>query len=150
MSVEIYTQQEYATRDIGFVSDGYQKITDILFSLDFKKEGRHFYRDDIEIAIEIPDNYLAGDYSKVNKVQIDDDGHYVYLISAEDIILDRLRAAVHWYSEEDSIWAFRLLSRNFTHVDLDYLRNRTETKSEREVLEEWIEQLERDFPSTSE
>ncbi|WP_346200637.1 hypothetical protein NSQ96_04545 [Caldifermentibacillus hisashii] len=43
-----------------------------------------------------------------------------------------------------------MLSRNFTHVDLDYLRNRTETKSEREVLEEWIEQLERDFPSTSE
>jgi hypothetical protein len=58
----------------------------------------------------------------------------------EDIILDRLRAAVHWYSEEDSIWAFRLLSRNFTHVDLDDLRNRTETKTEREVLEEWIEQ----------
>lgn len=140
LSVEIYTQQEYATRDIDFVSDGYQKITDILFSLDFKKEGRHFYRDDIEIAIEIPDNYLAGDYSKVNKVQIDDDGHYVYLISAEDIILDRLRAAVHWHSEEDSIWAFRLLSRNFTHVDLDDLRNRTETKTEREVLEEWIEQ----------
>ncbi len=42
LSVEIYTQNDDSTRDIDFVSDGYHIIEDILFSLGFKKEDRHF------------------------------------------------------------------------------------------------------------
>lgn len=148
LSVEIYTQQEYTTRDIDLVSKGYEKIRDILFSLDFKKEGRHFYRDDLEVAIEIPSSDLDGDYDRVLKVKIDEAGNYVYLISLEDIILDRIRAAVHWKSEEDAIWAFKLLSNQFESVDLKYLRSHTQTKKELELLEEWIEQLTRDFPTS--
>jgi len=83
----------------------------------------------IEIAVEIPGNDLAGSYDKVSKVNIDNE-NYVYLISIEDIILDRLRAAVHWNSEQDSIWGFRLLVQHFEQVDLDYLRQNTEDKVE--------------------
>jgi predicted nucleotidyltransferase len=144
LSVEIYTQQEYATRDIDFVSDGYHIIQDILFSLGFQKEGKNFYHSDIEIAVEVPDNYLAGSYEKVVRVEINDE-HYVYLISIEDIILDRLRAGVHWKSEEDQIWAFRLLSSNYQSLDLEYLRNSTETREELDLLNEWVELLHRDF-----
>ncbi|GAA0442129.1 hypothetical protein GCM10008983_19020 [Lentibacillus halophilus] len=61
LSVEIYTQQEYATRDIDFVSDGY----DIIQELGFSKKGRIFYHDAIEIAVEIPDNYLAGSMDRL-------------------------------------------------------------------------------------
>lgn len=97
LSVEIYTQSEYTTRDIDFVSDGYHIIEDILFLLKFKKEGRHFYREDIEIAIEVPDSKLAGSKDKIVKVEIEED-RYVYVISVEDIILDRLRAAELLYT----------------------------------------------------
>jgi len=148
LSVEIYAQQEYSTRDIDFVSTGYEKLRDILFSLGFKKESRYFYRDDIEVAIEIPSSDLDGDYDRVLKMIIDEDGNYVYLISLEDIILDRIRAAVHWKSEEDTIWAFKLLSNQFERVDLEYLKSHTQTKKELELLEEWIEQLNRDFPTS--
>ncbi|MDE3838725.1 hypothetical protein C0966_04935 [Bacillus methanolicus] len=144
LSVEIYTQSEYATRDIDFVSDGYHIIEDVLFSLGFKKEGRHFYHQDIEIAVEIPSNDLVGSYEKVAKVYIDDE-NYVYLISIEDIILDRLRAAVHWKSEEDSIWGFRLLAKNFEVLDIEYLLKQTETKQEYDELSFWIDQLKRDL-----
>lgn len=143
LSVEIYTQNEYATRDIDFVSDGYHKIEDILFMLGFKKEGRHFYHKEIEIAIEVPSNYLAGSYEKVAKVVIDEQ-HYVYLISIEDIILDRLRAAVHWKSEEDSIWGFKLLAKNYEYVDIAYLYSNTESFSESSTLKEWIELVQAD------
>ncbi|GGB34332.1 hypothetical protein F3157_05175 [Virgibacillus dakarensis] len=144
LSVEIYTQNEYTTRDIDFVSDGYQQISNILFTLGFQKEGRYFYHEGLEIAIEIPASDLAGDYSRVTKLEIDDE-NYVYVISVEDIIMDRLRAAVHWKSVEDHFWAAKMLASNFTSIDKGYLFSQTESPKETELLNEWMEQLERDF-----
>ncbi|MBP1934824.1 DUF6036 family nucleotidyltransferase [Ammoniphilus resinae] len=141
LSVEIYTQSDYTTRDIDFVSDGYMKIADLLFKLGFEKEDRHFYHEKVEIAIEIPDNYLAGDYNRDIKLAIDDD-KYVYVISIEDIIMDRLRASVHWRSSEDKIWGFKLLANNYERVDLTYMRQSVETKLEEIELENWISQIE--------
>lgn len=51
LSVEIYTQSDYSTRDIDFVSDGFTIIEEVLHSLDFIKEGRHFYRIENEVAV---------------------------------------------------------------------------------------------------
>lgn len=141
LSVEIYTQNDYATRDIDFVSPAYEKVADVLEELGFKKDNRHYYHDKIEIAIEIPSSDLAGSYDKVAKVMIDNDS-YVYLISIEDIILDRLRAGVHWKSEEDILWGFRMLTTNIDVVDLPYLLKNCETKIEREELGNWLETLE--------
>lgn len=142
LSVEIYTQSEYATRDIDFVSDGYLKIEETLYSLGFKKEGRIFYRSDIEVAVEVPDNYLAGSYEKVIRFQIDDD-YYIYIIAPEDIILDRLRAGIHWQSEDDRVWAFRLLSLNHDIIDKEYLKENTETKEELKLLNNWLNELDK-------
>jgi hypothetical protein len=140
LSVEIYSQSEYATRDIDFVSDGYHKIEDILYDLNFEKMGRIFFRSDIKIAVEVPDNHLAGSYEKIVKFQLDD-YYYIYLISPEDIILDRLRAAIHWDSEEDRLWSFRLLSLNYDIVDIEYLKENTEDDKELALLNDWLTQL---------
>jgi len=140
LSVEIYTQSEYATRDIDFVSDGYDYLSTLLVELGFKKEGRHFYHEDVEIVIEIPDNYLAGDYKKVKKVLLDN-GKHIFVIGIEDIILDRLRAMIHWESKEDGIWALKLLTANIDTIDIKYLTDHTESKKEKDVLENWIQHL---------
>src|SRR5690625_2823541 len=140
LSVEIYTQDDYSTRNIDFVSDGFSIIEELLLSLDFLKDGRHFYRKDIEIAIEIPDNFLEGDMNKVVKVNTED-GLYVYLISLEDIIIDRLRATIHWKSEEDAIWGFKLLVNNFDSVDTLYIESRLEVEQEKEEFKNWLEQI---------
>ncbi len=140
LSVEIYTQGDYSTRDIDFVSDGFSIIEKLLLSLDFIKDGRHFYRKDIEIAIEIPDNTLEGDINKVAKVNTED-GLYVYLISLEDIIVDRLRATIHWKSEEDALWGFKLLVNNFDSVDTIYIESRLEVEQEKEEFKNWLEQI---------
>lgn len=144
LSVEIYTQNDYATRDIDFVSDGYEKISEILLNLGFSKEGRHFFHDKIEVAVEIPSSDLEGDYDKVTKVEIGE-GKYVYLISLEDIIIDRLRAAVHWKSEQDTYWGFNLLAKNYSEVNIDYLFKRVETKKEQDELSDWIDNIKRDI-----
>lgn len=140
LSVEIYTQRDYSTRDIDFVSDGFTIIEEVLHSLDFIKEGRHFYRVENEVAVEIPDNHLEGDINKVIKVNIDKE-LYLYLISLEDIIIDRLRATVQWRSEEDGIWGFRLLANNFSDVDVSYIEKRLQGKQEKKEFEDWLEHI---------
>ncbi|MFT8312109.1 MAG: nucleotidyltransferase [Sporolactobacillus sp.] len=142
LSVEIYTQSDYTTRDIDFVTPGYEIIEETLKRLDFIKENRHFYRDDIEISIEIPDSYLAGDRNRVVQVWISKDSDdFVYVISLEDIILDRLRAATAWQSSEDLKWGFLLLSANTEKVDVPYLFDHTETDDEREELKYWLNSI---------
>lgn len=143
LSVEIYTQSEYSTRDIDFVSDGYHIIEETLLSLGFDKKGRIYYHSGIEVAVEVPDNTLAGSYDKVAKLKLDED-YYVYLISAEDIILDRLRAGVHWASEEDQLWAFKLLSLNYDTVDVEYLKRQTENLEELTLLNSWLDELDKE------
>lgn len=140
LSVEIYTQGNYTTRDIDFVSDGFMIIEELLTSLDFLKDGRHFYRKDKEVAIEIPDNHLEGDMNKVVKVNIDKE-LYIYLISLEDIIIDRLRATLQWRSEEDAIWGFKLLANNFEDVDVSYIEKRLQVKQEKKEFEDWVKQI---------
>lgn len=142
LSVEIYTQSDYTTRDIDFVTPGHETIEEILKNLEFIKENRHFYREDIEIAIEIPSSHLAGDKNRVVRVQISPDSDdFVYVISLEDIILDRLRAATAWQSAEDLKWGFLLLSANIEKVDVPYLFDHTETDDEHEELNFWLESI---------
>lgn len=88
LSVEIYTQNDYIIRCIDFVSEGYDIIQDILLSLQFQKEGRHFYYDDIEVAIEVPDSYLAESKEKIIEINLQED-RYIYVRSVENIILDK-------------------------------------------------------------
>lgn len=140
LSVDIYTKGDYATRDIDFVSTGYEKINSVLSELGFIKENRHFYHNDLEVAVEIPSNQLAGDFDRINKVNISED-NFVYVISLEDIIIDRLKGFVNWQSSEDGYWGFLLLSSNYTSIDITYLKSCTETKAEATVLDSWIKKL---------
>jgi hypothetical protein len=141
LSVEIYTLQEYTTHDIDFVLSGYEKANEILLSLGFEKEGRYWIHPEIGLSIEIPDHVLAGDYDKVTTFPIGK--RKVYVIGIEDIILDRLRAAVNWRSGVDREWGFRLLYTYFPKIDVDYLYANVETPSEMRELKLWIEKIQK-------
>jgi len=43
------------------------------------------------------------------RTELDVEGMRVVVIGLEDLLLDRLRAAVHWQSPEDRRWARRLV-----------------------------------------
>lgn len=142
LSVNIYTQNDYTTRDIDFIINGYSITEKLLFNLDFKKDGRYFYRDDIEIAIEIPDNHLDGDINKVKKLKLGNE-LFIYVISLEDIIIDRLRASLYWNSEDDAIWGFQLLTKNFETLDITYIKNTLKAKQEKAEFKLWLQQIEK-------
>jgi hypothetical protein len=69
----------------------------MLRDLGFTADERHMVNEAHEIAIKFPDDELAGSYKKVKVINLDEQGNlYVYVISPEDIIMDRLRAYLYW------------------------------------------------------
>jgi hypothetical protein len=139
-AVEIYTRGHYTTFDLDLVTKGRDLAGDILSQLGFVKEGRHWYHQILEVALEIPGNKLEGaDINRVLKLELPS-GNYIYVIGVEDIIMDRLRACVHWQSSSDCEWGLRLLKVHTNHLDLEYLRKiATEDHPESlKILEQWL------------
>lgn len=143
LSVEIYTMNGYTTQDIDFIINGLDKASELFDKLEFKKLGKDWVHPIIGISLEIPSNFLAGDYNKVTQFPVGD--KEVYLIGIEDIILDRLRSAVHWHSGEDREWGFRMLLMYLENLDLDYIHTHFDNLQESEEFEQWLVEARRVF-----
>ena len=52
------------------------------------------------------------------------DGMRVVVLGLEDLLVDRLRAWVHWKSDEDGRWAARLVALYRSQMDWTYLRSK--------------------------
>ena len=142
-ALAIYTRGDYATRDIDLVAP--DAVGDVLSSLGFTKElgERHWYHDELQVAIEVPSRDLAGSIERVVKLNLDSGGH-VYVIGVEDLIVDRLRACVYWKSTVDCEWAERLFAVHSQDLDLAYISKAIEHEPDygapqmRSLVEEWV------------
>jgi len=56
------------------------------------------------------------------------------VLGVEDLLIDRLRAWVHWKSDEDGRWAQRLAALYAERLDWAYLRSRAGEAGERTAL----------------
>jgi hypothetical protein len=137
LAVEIYSQSGYTTQDTDLVMDGYEIADEILKELDFQKIEKDWIHPVVGISIEIPSNFLTGDYNKVTELPLDENKK-VYVIGIEDIILDRLRSAVHWKSGEDREWGYRLLLIYFEDIDFVYIDSNFQHPSEKDEFEDWL------------
>ncbi len=141
LAVEIYTRGHYTTLDIDLVMQRRDLAKDILTRLGFVQEGRHFYHRELEVAIEIPSAVLAGaDKERIIKIHLPS-GRHLYVIGIEDIILDRLRACVHWRSSSDCEWGLRMLKVHHNSLDLDYLRKTAAADATSGKLSEWLVEI---------
>ncbi len=144
-SVEIYTDRNYTTRDIDIVVDDRKTVITMLQDLGFEIEGRHLVHEWLNIAVEFPDDKLAGLHEKVNKILVDDsDGLYIYVISYEDIIMDRLRAYLYWGESDSKEWGKKILYRYLQDIDMDYLKTvgqGAETGEEADEIVAWLSEL---------
>jgi predicted nucleotidyltransferase len=122
LAVEIYTRNEYTTVDIDLILSYRDKADEILTQLGFKKQGRHWFHPTLLVSVEIP-NFVLEDADSARVLElILPDGMKVYVIGLEDIILDRLRACVHWKSNSDCEWAARLYYLHKDTLDIEYMK----------------------------
>jgi hypothetical protein len=133
-ALEFYTLGDYATADIDLVCPDRAVVGQVLEQAGFHREGRHWYWPDLDLAIEVPDDVLAGSRERVERVAIDE--YTVCLIGKEDLLIDRLNACVHWRSEADCLWVKELMLLFGEVLDWAYLERRA---TEEGTLDKLIE-----------
>jgi hypothetical protein len=139
LAVEIYTRGDYTTVDIDVIISDRGLAAELLRQLGFIKAGRHLYHETLMVSIEIPNNVLEGaDENRIIQLELEDK-QKVYVIGIEDIILDRLRACVHWRSTSDCEWGRRMLLLHRERLDMAYLKKTAASDSTAEKLQEWLQ-----------
>ncbi len=108
---EIYSCGEYTSMDIDLINqynESHKLIVKTMKQLGFKQDGRYFYHDDVEYAIEFPSGPPAvGDELITDVAEIQTDAGVLRLLTPTDAIKDRLAAFYHWDSErtlEQALW----------------------------------------------
>ena len=133
-ALEFYTLGGYATKDIDLVIDGRERAQEIIEDMGFLRHlgDRHWYHEDLDLAVEIPDYFLAGSMEQIVTVHVN--GMEAYIIGVEDLILDRLAAAKFWKSESDFEWAINLLDLHEKNINWKYLKKAAKKAEVKNVL----------------
>ncbi|TCP19314.1 hypothetical protein EV207_16412 [Scopulibacillus darangshiensis] len=142
LSVEIYTRGHYTTHDIDLIADGWDQFNDLLSALGFEKETRVWYHKELELAIEIPDNYLEGDMNKIVELLLPSN-RKVFVIGVEDLIIHRLESAIVSHPHkpmlnQDYDWAERMFRIHANRVDMAYLLKSAKDVKVDRYINSWI------------
>lgn len=133
-AVEFYTAGGYATGDVDLALPLAPEVDRAFADLGFRKDGRFWVRPDLDLLFEAPAPAgLPGETSPRTVVEVE--GLRVVIIGVEDLLLDRLRAAVHRQSDEDRRWSRRLAFLYADRLDWDHLRKKATRPGEREELD---------------
>lgn len=138
-AVEFYTAGGYATADIDVVVPS-EPVDAVLKKWGFKKEGRFWLSEELDIIIEAPLSFLDPEQLKrVCEVEID--SFKVYVLGLEDLIVDRLNAYVHWSPLDDGRWAKELIALHLKEIDWAYLKKRAKEEDIEEALLKFKKEL---------
>ena len=123
-ALEFYTAGGYATKDMDLALPAAPEVDAAFAALGFDKEGRYWVHADLDLLFEAPAPAgLPGENAPRTEVEIG--GLRVVIIGIEDLLIDRLRAWVHWKSDEDGRWTRRLALLYPDRIDWRYVRERT-------------------------
>ncbi|MEN6414772.1 MAG: hypothetical protein ABFC84_18700 [Veillonellales bacterium] len=73
--------------------------------------------------VDFPGSPLGGSWDKVLPVELDS-GDIVYVISIEDIIVDRILAVKYWGDSEE--WAQYMMAAHYDDIDWEYCFKRAD------------------------
>lgn len=133
-ALELYTDGGYSTADVDLALPAGLEVDAAFADLGFEKRGRFWVRPELDLYFEAPAPAgLPGETAPRTELEVD--GLRVVVLGVEDLLVDRLRAWVHWKSDEDGRWATRLATLYADDLDWAYLRSRTADAGERAALE---------------
>ena len=133
VAVQFYTQGHYATRDLDIITTYTDKINEVMAQLGFVKKGRVWvHTDDSGLIIDFPAGPLAGDWSRIQPVVMEDTCEIANLIAVEDIIIDRLLAVKYWSDSEE--WVQFMMVAHYDDIDWSYCEQRAEFEDCTDVL----------------
>lgn len=122
-ALALYTAGGYATSDVDLALPVSAAVEAAFAELGFRKSGRHWERADLDLLFEAPAPAgLPGEDAP--RLEVEVDGLRVVVVGIEDLLIDRLRAWVHWQSDEDGRWARRLVELHRGRMDWGYLEGK--------------------------
>ena len=132
-AVEYYSLGGYATADVDIALPSDPAVDKLFADLGFKKEGRYWVHEVLDLLFEAPAGILKGEDAPLTKVTIED--LECYILGVEDLIIDRLNGYVHWKWEDDGRWVRRLVALHREDLDVEYLRRRAKQEKTGDALE---------------
>ena len=122
-ALEFYTAGGYATTGMDLALPSCSEVRAAFEKLGFKREGRYWYHAEHDLLFEAPaPSGLPGEDAPRTETEIE--GLRVVVVGIEDLLIDRLRAWVHWRSDEDGRWARRLAMLHGQRIDWNYVLER--------------------------
>jgi hypothetical protein len=120
-AVELYTRGAYTTGDLDLVGSVTPSVARALKEAGFEHHGRHWIHEPAQVFVEFPGSVLKPD-EKASWFELA--GHRVRIISAEDLLVDRLGSWEYWQSSVDGVNALLLWRAQKYHMDIERLENR--------------------------
>lgn len=119
---EYWAGGEYHPTDLDLCPQARSADAKAFRALGLRKEGRHWFRDDLPVAVEFPGS--GDDIERTVRLTVD--GVAITMISCEDLYLDRVRQATMSWPQEDISFdaALELAITNYEQIDWLYIRDR--------------------------
>ena len=116
--VSIYTQNEYLSGDLDFIThENLKTIDQAMLSIGFNRQGRHYIHPKIEFFIEFPSPPLAiGDYLIKNWATKKTPMGTIQLLTPTQCIMDRLAAFYFWNDLQCLDQALMVAAKQSIHI----------------------------------
>jgi len=131
-AVEYYTGGSYTTGDLDLLTPDKQPLAELLVEWGFQLEGRIYWHAALQVAVDLICDRVPGDWDRIAEVEAF--GLRARIMSVEEMVIDRLNAAIHWRSTDDLAWARVMLTDNLDAVDWDYLSRRAKDEQTTDAL----------------
>jgi hypothetical protein len=132
-AVSFYLAGGYVSGDVDLVTPARKEVDRVLRGWGFRREGRHWFHPTVALYVEVPDDTLAGDPTRVLEAEVM--GQTARVIGVEDLIADRVAASVHWSSKESGRQAMELMAIHDRRIDWPYLAARVREYDGREMVQ---------------